>query len=623
MRKQPTISVYLLGMNLLLLCGLFPVFSYLILRETVQLRDVQLERNVNMIRQSLTIRSASLTRSTAMSAREAVAGYDFTFLQNLVVEVASNDPEILYCMIMDLSQNVVAHSDINLVGSRLTGELDNKAGSLMKMKFPAQRPSEIIPVEYFWSMKGNGNGNGKGLMETAFPVYSGDALWGIIRCGYSLAPLEEEIASTKTEWLAQMRHVTIYFVSVLVIFFLAGLTMVIATTRYFVRATRALHAGVRQVAAGDLALEIAPQDMVCQEFAELAGSFNSMTKKLRLMRQQLDEYTFSLEQKVVDRTQELQKAQDIMVRQAHEAGMAEIAIGVLHNIGNAITPAQVGTTMLCNHLAESPLRHRLVESLAPLLDLLEGKRPLSPEEKERCFNIIRYLPAGITEELDRAVSELRAIIDKHRHIESIIRLQMRYARIMDFCELLDLNNLVKDALKILGDDIAKRNITVVMQLEEVPPIKVEETKLLQVLVNLIKNGYESMDGSEGKKRELVIATNTRKDKAELSSLSAHTKLMPEGCKAELRSLSAQTKLIPEGCNEQLMVLFSVTDSGCGFTEEEKNRFFKFGYSTKERGSGFGLHACANYVIANNGIIEAASDGPGKGARVSVLFPAAV
>ena len=613
MRKQPTISVYLLGMNLLLLCGLFPVFSYLILRETVQLRDVQLERNVNMIRQSLTIRSASLTRSTAMSAREAVAGYDFTFLQNLVVEVASNDPEILYCMIMDLSQNVVAHSDINLVGSRLTGELDNKAGSLMKMKFPAQRPSEIIPVEYFWSMKGNGNGNGKGLMETAFPVYSGDARnTTIVRPIYIHQNLPEKV-KTSAGKVDVDGTVNIFAIAASlalserfsIVAVLAGLTMVIATTRYFVRATRALHAGVRQVAAGDLALEIAPQDMVCQEFAELAGSFNSMTKKLRLMRQQLDEYTFSLEQKVVDRTQELQKAQDIMVRQAHEAGMAEIAIGVLHNIGNAITPAQVGTTMLCNHLAESPLRHRLVESLAPLLDLLEGKRPLSPEEKERCFNIIRYLPAGITEELDRAVSELRAIIDKHRHIESIIRLQMRYARIMDFCELLDLNNLVKDALKILGDDIAKRNITVVMQLEEVPPIKVEETKLLQVLVNLIKNGYESMDGSEGKKRELVIATNTRKDKAELSSLSAHTKLMPEGC------------------NEQLMVLFSVTDSGCGFTEEEKNRFFKFGYSTKERGSGFGLHACANYVIANNGIIEAASDGPGKGARFSVLFPAAV
>jgi len=221
-----------------------------------------------------------------------------------------------------------------------------------------------------------------------------------------------------------------------------------------------------------------------------------------------------------------------------------------------------------------------------MLDFFEGKRSLSPEEKERCLEIIRYMPAGITEELDRTVNELRSIIEKHRHIESIIRLQMRYARIMDFCELLDINNLVKDALKILGDDIAKRNITVIMHLGEVPPVRAEETKLLQVLVNLIKNGYESMDSCVGKVRELAITTKISKD------------------------------------NEQIWAFFSVTDTGCGFTEEEKKRFFSFGYSTKERGSGFGLHACANYLIANNGVIEAASEGPGKGARFSVLFPAA-
>ncbi|HIJ90737.1 MAG: ATP-binding protein [Desulfobulbaceae bacterium] len=488
-------------------------------------------------------------------------------------------------MIMDRSQHVVAHNDINLVGSHLTDALANKAGLLMKTKFPEQRPSGKVPVEYFWPDEEKDDG--RSILETVSPVYSGGELWGIIRFGYSLTPLEEEITRTKAEWFVQMQSATTHFMYILGGFFLAGLGTAILITRHFVRATNVLHAGVLQVATGDLDREINLQNMVCEEFADLAFSFNSMTKKLRLMRRQLDKYTHSLEQKVEERTQELQKAQDIMVLQAHEAGMAEIAIGVLHNIGNAITPAQVGTTMLCNHLAESPLRYRLAESLMPMLDFLEGKRPLNPEEKERCLEIIRYLPAGITEEFDRAVKELRSIIEKHRHIESIIRLQMRYARIMEFHELLDINILVKDALKILGDDIAKRNITVVMQLGEIPQVKAEETKLLQVLVNLIKNGYESMDSCVGTKRELTINTQTHKD------------------------------------NEQLFVQFSVIDTGCGFTEEEKKRFFSFGYSTKERGSGFGLHACANYLIANNGIIEAASEGPGKGARFSVLLPAAV
>lgn len=584
MRKRPTISVYLLGMNMVLLCVLFPAFSYFILRETVQLRDIQLDRNINMIRQGLVIRSASLVRNTAMSAREAVAGFDFTFLQNLVAEVVRDDPEILYCMIMDRSRTVIAHNDGNLVGSRLTGELDDKAGLLMEKTFPAKRPGGNVPVEYFWPE--NEKDGGSRVLEAVFPVYSGDVLWGVIRCGYTLAPLEDEIVRAQSEWTAQMRQVTINFLYILFAFFLAGLAVVTLLTRSFVRATRVLHDGVRQVAAGDLDREIALPGMVCEEFGGLATSFNSMTEKLRLMRQQLDEYARSLERKVEGRTQELREAQGIMVRQAHEAGMAEMAVGVLHNIGNAITPAQVGATMLCAHLAESPLRSKLEEAVAPLRDFLEGKRSLTQAEKEHCLDIIRHLPAGVAEEFDRAVNELRSIIGKHRHIESIIRLQMRYARLMDNSENLDINRLVKDALKILADDIGKRHITVEMRLGEVPPVKAEEAKLLQVLVNLIKNGYEAMDGSVGKERELAITTETRE------------------------------------ANGQLLVLFSVTDTGCGFTEEERKRFFSFGYSTKARGSGFGLHACANYMIANNGFIEAKSEGVGKGARFSVLLPAA-
>lgn len=584
MRKRPTISVYLLGMNMVLLCVLFPAFSYFILRETVQLRDIQLDRNINMIRQGLVIRSASLVRNTAMIAREAVAGFDFTFLQNLVAEVVRDDPEILYCMIMDRSRTVIAHNDSNLVGSRLNGERDDKAGLLMEKTFPAQRSSGKTPVEYFWPEKGKG---GDKVLEAVFPIYSGETLWGVLRCGYTLAPLEEEIVRAQAEWTAQMRQATINFLYILLVFFLAGLAVVTLLTRFFVRATSVLHAGVRQVAAGDLDREIALPDMACEEFVDLAASFNSMTEKLRLMRQQLDDYARSLERKVEERTQALEEAQDIMVRQAHEAGMAEMAVGVLHNIGNAITPAQVGATTLCNHLAESPLRSRLEEAVSPLRDFLEGKRLLAQEEKEYCLDILRHLPAAVTEEFDRTVNELRSIIGKHRHIESIIRLQMRYARLMDNSENLDINRLVQDALKILAYDIGKRHITVEMRLGEVPPVKAEEAKLLQVLVNLIKNGYEAMDGFLGKERELAITTNTRED------------------------------------NGQLLVLFSVKDTGCGFTEEEKKRFFSFGYSTKERGSGFGLHACANYMIANNGFIEAESEGPGKGARFTVLLPAAV
>ncbi|MBI4794044.1 MAG: HAMP domain-containing protein [Deltaproteobacteria bacterium] len=570
-------------MNMLLLSLLFPAFGYLFMRGTERFRDSELERNITMIRQSLAVRSSSLVRSTALSAREAVAGFDFTFLQNLVAEVTRDDPEIVYFMILDKQQTVIAHNDINMIGSHLTRAVDNRAGALMSREFPATLPDKVIPVQFFWPEASEAEGRAA-IMEAVFPVYSGNTLWGIIRCGYSLADLNRQISLTRAEWAAQLHQVKLYSVYLLGVFLLIGFVIASALTRSFVQATRALHAGVHRVAAGDLDHETALHGLVCDEFAGLASSFNIMTQKLRLNRQQLDDYSKSLEEKVVARTRELQEAQEIMLKQAHEAGMAEMAVGVLHNIGNAITPAQVGVTVLVNRLQSNPLRTRLADTLVPLHQYLEGKWELSALEKTRLAELMQHLPAGISEEFDRAIGDLQAVSAKHSHIENIINLQMRYARLLGAPHQIDVNSLVRDALKILGDSLAKREVALVTDLHEVPPVEAEEPKLLQVFVNLIKNGYEAMDNNREKPRELSIST-----------------------------------FLTEG--EAPYVYVVVKDTGCGFTEEEKSRFFSFGYSTKERGSGFGLHSCANYLIANHGSIEALSGGHGMGAEFIVRLPA--
>jgi signal transduction histidine kinase len=274
-----------------------------------------------------------------------------------------------------------------------------------------------------------------------------------------------------------------------------------------------------------------------------------------------------------------------MVQQAHEAGLAEMAVGVLHNIGNAITPAQVGAITLSRHLAESPLRVLLGPSLEPLWEFLAEKRELSAEERTRLSKIIKHLPNSINEEFDFAINELHDISDKHHHIESIIKLQMRYARLMDNPGLIDINRLAQDAINLLADTISKRRIAMEIKLTETPLVRAEESKLLQVMVNLIKNGYESMDASAG----------------------------------EIRKLTIETGVVES--DEPPSVFFSVQDTGHGFTAEEKSHLFVFGYSTKERGSGFGLHSCANYMIANHGAIKAESPGLNLGAKFTVCLPA--
>ena len=581
--KRPTIRSYLVGMNMLLVSMLFPLFSTLFIREMIRLRDTQLERNIQTIQQALTTRSASLVRSTALSAKEAIAGFDFTFLQNLLLEVTKDDPEILSCMVLDLKQTVIVHNDNRLIGTTLGAEENTRIATLMAAIFSATLSTKSNEVQFSWP-ETNDADTTRRIMTASFPLYNGSTLWGSIHCDYSLKSMDQQVAKARAEWSAQLRQMKTYFAYLLAGFLGIGFLLAIFLTRSFVRTTQALHSGVKQVAEGELDLEISlPSGIVCEEFAGLVLSFNSMTNKLRLSHQQLDEYSKSLEEKVTERTRALHETQGLLVQQAHEAGLAEMAVGVLHNIGNAITPAQVGAIALGRHLTNNPLRTKLDQSLQPLGEFLAGHRELSLAERMRFSKIIEHLPQGVNEEFDFAIHELHDISAKHHHIEKIIKLQMRYACLQDNLEFIDINRLIQDATNLLADAISKRQITVEMNFTETPAVRVEEAKLLQVLVNLIKNSYESMDANPSGTRKLTITTG-----------------------------------IEPG--EPASVYFSLQDTGCGFTEEGKSHLFAFGYSTKARGSGFGLHSCANYIIANHGTIEAESPGLNLGARFTVRFP---
>ncbi|MFZ5758128.1 MAG: ATP-binding protein [Thermodesulfobacteriota bacterium] len=580
MRRRPSIRVYLIGMNMLLLCLLIPALGFLVFWKTSQFRDEQLAASITLMRQDLANRSTSLVRSMGLSADQSIAGFDFSFLQNLVAEVVDNDPDILFCQAMDHQLTVVAHNDETEHGRRLSSAPESRRfATLLAGEFPKEKPDGPKPVRLIWPETDGTDA----LLEVIIPLYSGSQLWGALRCGFSLRPLTKAIAAEQLEWSRQMRHITISFLTVLAVFLLAGFLAAIFLTRSFARDARALHDGVHQIAAGDLNHRIELPGFGCQEFAGLAAAFNLMTERLRESREKLDDYFRSLEDKVAERTRDLKEAQAILLRQAHEAGMAEMAVGVLHNIGNAITPAKVVTSVLTRQIETSPLSTKLVDSLLPLQRYLQASRDIPEDEKKRLLRLVEILPAGISEEYGKIIEELKHIRATHEHIENIISLQMRYARLADSLEPVDIIAVARDAINMLAETLKKREILLETDLAPVPPVRVEGTKLLQVLVNLIKNGYEAMDGTTG----LRI----------------------------LRMTSGLEAGAPP------MVRLSITDMGCGFSDEEKEALFRFGYTTKHTGSGFGLHSSANYLKANNGSIEATSPGPGQGATFVVRLPA--
>ena len=581
MDRTPSIRTYLILMNLLLLCLLFPAISIFTLRATSSFRDQQLNRSIVLLEESLASRAGTLASSLSLSASEAAAGYDFSFLMELLRQATINDPSMLHCLIMSPSGQVLADHAQQHLGEVLDDPLAQKLLKLAQHNFPQQQGKEQVAA---LQMVQHGQANEPAMQEVLAPVYNGGQLWGILRCTFSRQELEKEISTTSQQWSQRMKSFSIYLFSLAALFFGLGMAVVIFFTRPLLAALNTLETGVQRISNGDLQHAIRATGLGCREFAELASSFNEMTDSLRLSREQLADYSRGLEEKVEERTRALHQAQESLLRQAHEAGMAEMAVGVLHNIGNAITPAKVGTAMLLKRLRESPLQNGLAPALAPLQQAVLSSKQLSDDERQRYKAILELLPSSIQEEFGQISEEINRIREKHEHIEAIIGLQMRYARLMGKAEPVDINRVVRDALDMLADSLQKREIEVELELAQVPAVDLEKAKLIQVIVNIIKNSYEAIDLADGPDKKIRISSSLAGD-----------------------SDNPQIRLV-------------IADSGCGFEPAEQDNLFSFGYSTKHRGTGFGLHSCANFLIANNGSIQAESPGPGQGAQFILTLP---
>jgi nitrogen fixation/metabolism regulation signal transduction histidine kinase len=571
------IKGYFALMNIVVLCLLFPTISYFFYNQTISFKDSQLERTVNYQTNALEQRASLLLQTLSRSGSQAISDYNYSFLTTLIGRAVSSDPELLACQFFSAEERTVA-TGIDLPGMTMK-EIFNATKLEHKPDQPrtSETDSEQLPVlvtEYLPA-----NAALPPLLLVKVPVNMGGKIWGFVYAAFSLEHRNHLIEQYRQEWDLQIQQYRFFMFGVTGLFFILGVTSAILFTRPLVSTIEGLRDGVDRVAGGDLSHSIGIGRFACREFASLGQSFNTMTDNLRLSRKQLDEYAHTLEEKVEERTRDLQEAQAELLNQAHEAGMAEMAVGVLHNIGNAITPAKVEAQVLAKQLHDSRLRTGLAQALEPLPNLIkEGKLPT--DEKERLHQIISLLPTSVTQEFDQAIAGLTNIRDKHHYIENIISLQMHYARLHGTPDLIDCNLIIADSLKILDKQLHLVEITT--DLQSTTKVCLEESKLLQILVNLIKNSSEAMADNDIIERTLLISSADHKDE----------------------------------------VVITVADNGCGFEQEIKEKLFRFGYSSKSRGSGFGLHSSANYLIANNGSITASSEGTGKGAVFCVHLPTA-
>jgi signal transduction histidine kinase len=323
------------------------------------------------------------------------------------------------------------------------------------------------------------------------------------------------------------------------------------------------------------------------EIAKAAGGLSGAREGLRRARDELTEINVNLELRVLARTGELEAAHKKLIIAARRAGMAEVAIGVLHNIGNVLNSLNISVTLVDQMLRSSQSKAKNLTKLAELLEDESSELGRAARRDARGRQVVDYLRKYARQadvERDDVLAELDSLIRSIDHIKQIVSSQQALAHGASLLETFDLIELTEEAIRINQTQLATHRIEVVRQFHKMPHALADKHLLLQVLVNLMSNAIRAI--------------------AEHGS--------------ELRAIAITITPDPE---DPARVTWQIDDTGVGISAENLTRIFESGFTTKTSGQGgFGLHSSALSADRMAGSLRVFSEGVGKGARFVLTFP---
>jgi len=262
-------------------------------------------------------------------------------------------------------------------------------------------------------------------------------------------------------------------------------------------------------------------------------------------------------------------------------GKFEIASDVMHDIGNAV----VGFGSYLTRIRRLQDQDK-PENLQNLAGFFEDKKMAMAATigEVKASAVIKML-YGIAqtqrknqEEINKSITEQLNII---AHIQEILNIQRQYTTGQESQERkpVNLRNIINDSLAMLFATFDKLAIAVSLNISiEKPIIRGDRTKLMQLMLNVLKNSIEAIDKDAADKNIFVSA-----------------------------------------CAHANRLIIQVKDSGNGFDSATANQLFERGFSTKFSGSGLGLYNCKSIVESHEGTIDVTSEGQGKGTLTTISF----
>jgi len=517
------------------------------------------------LREGLESKASGVAVALQGEVAEAAVSEDYSSVVDHAMQVLKGDKSVDFLVI-------TKNDGLSLVVERNGWRLEPKTERFWYPEL--RRPfSELGVVPMF----------NRRVFHYAVPFDYSSIQWGWIHVGLSLDSYDQSA-----------RQVNLRTGILAVVCILISLIASVLYAGRFVRPILQLQSVVERVAGGDLTARahIGSRD----EIEQLAHAFNGMADMILHRDQELSEGKRNLELRVTERTQELRAqiiAKDAALAELAEAqkglidlsrisGMAEVATGVLHNVGNVLNSVNVSATIVGDHLRE--LR---IGQFGELVSVLEDHRDelsdflTSDPRGQRVLPYMGSLARHMEQERGQLGKEVASLAQHISHIKGIVAMQQTYARSSGVYEKIALTDLIEDALSITRLTMERHGVALSIASEDLPPITTDRHKVLQILLNLMRNAKDAVKESGTKNRQIAIR---------------------------------MTRVSEE------RIAICVVDNGIGIPQANLVRIFSHGFTTKRDGHGFGLHSSALAARQLGGSITAESQGANAGAMFTLELP---
>lgn len=278
----------------------------------------------------------------------------------------------------------------------------------------------------------------------------------------------------------------------------------------------------------------------------------------------------------------LEIAHKQLVESSRVAGMAEVATTVLHNVGNVLNSVNISASLVAEKVKNSKLANlgraadMLRENAADLPNFLAND-----PKGSKLPAYFATLAESMAEEQNEMLAEIASLCANIEHIKEIVAMQQAYAKVAGMQETLKATDLLEDALRLNAGAVERHHVQVICEFKETPAILVDKHKVLQILVNLIRNAKYALECRDPGDKRMTLRTEP---------------------------------------GENRTVKISVVDNGVGIAHENLNRIFEHGFTTRQNGHGFALHSGALAAREMGGSLTGYSAGPGKGATFTLELP---